>query len=51
MRRALAFLLLVSSWALLTYGAFRVYAPAGWLVGGACLWVDLYLGNRLRRMP
>ena len=50
MSRALAICLLVGSWVLLTYGAFRVYAPAGWVVAGACLWVDVYLGNRLRRV-
>lgn len=51
MKRVLAIGLLVGSWALLTYGAFQVYTPAGWLVGGACLWIDLYLGRRLRRVP
>lgn len=50
MRRALVLALLLASWGSLTYGAWLVYQPAGWLMLGACLWVDLYLGDRLRRV-
>jgi hypothetical protein len=50
MTRALAYLLLLCAWGLLAYGAGLVYAPAGWVVLGACLWIDLYLGDRLRRV-
>ncbi len=48
MSRLLANLLMVTSWALLAHGAACVYPPAGWVVLGACLWIDLYLGYRLR---
>ena len=50
MTRALAFVLLLGAWGLLSYGAWLVYAPAGWVVLGGCLWIDLYLGDRLRRL-
>ncbi|MGE0191181.1 MAG: hypothetical protein AB7T63_03980 [Planctomycetota bacterium] len=48
MTRLLGLLLLLGSWGLLSYGAALVYAPAGWVVLGACIWVDLYVGRRLR---
>ncbi len=48
MKSGLAHLLLLVSWGLLAYGAWLVFPPAGWLVLGGCLWVDLYLGYRLR---
>ena len=48
MTRLLALLMLLASWGLLAYGAAEIYRPAGWLVLGACIWVDLYVGRRLR---
>jgi len=46
--RLLALVMLLAAWGLLAYGAGQVYRPAGWMVLGACLWVDLYVGRRLR---
>ena len=48
MTRLLALLMLLASWGLLAYGAAQIYPPAVWLVLGACIWVDLYVGRRLR---
>lgn len=41
-------LLTAACFASITYGAHLVWPPAGYLALGLCLWVDLYLGRRLR---
>jgi hypothetical protein len=49
--RLLAALFVITSWVLLAYGAHLIWEPLGALVLGACLWVDAYLGDRLRGRP
>lgn len=49
MARLLTLLPVLSSWALLSYGASMLGGAAvGLLTLGGCIWVDMYLGDRLR---
>ena len=47
--RLLTIGLMVGSWLLLAAGARELWGAAGgFLALGGCIWVDLYLGDRLR---
>ena len=49
MGRLLTTCLMVGSWILLALGARELWGTAGcYLVLGGCIWIDLYLGDRLR---
>ena len=48
MKRAWAITLFLAPVGLLTWGAFLAWPPAGPLTLGLLLWIDLYLGDRLR---
>lgn len=46
MRQALTTILELVGGALIAYGAYQAWAPLGYIVGGACLAVVGWLGDR-----
>ncbi|HNQ99015.1 MAG TPA: hypothetical protein PKN52_03380 [Trueperaceae bacterium] len=43
--------LAIGAWGAIVYGVSRIHEPAAWIVGGALLWLDLFISSRERPKP